>query len=158
MKLDEILKPSYEPQEITIRVNRDVEEPGTEERARREMGNIFPIVRMGNQVFMFQDIKRFELRVGEEFLPTMSVQIDCGRDRLKEELSVLLDKLTFFLGDNNDPHFIKLDMLILTSSAKMNRFGASFDCEMYVPNIYKTHIRLFDTLLDALKEISTYQV
>lgn len=153
MKLDEILKPSYEPQEITIRINREGNEPGAEERARKEMGNVFPIVRMGNQVFMFQDIKRFELRVGEEILPTMSVKIDCGRDRLKEELSVLLDKLTFFLGDNNDPHFIKLDMLILNSSAKMAKFGASFDCEMYVPNIYKTHIRSFDTLLDALKEI-----
>lgn len=153
MQFTEILKPAYEAQQITIRLNDQDHTPEFEGNARATMGRAFPVIRIGNSTFMGNDVLGFHFSVGTSFLPHLSFRVATSYDRLKENLKTILDNITFYVGNNKDKHYVKLDMLVLDSSATKETHAMSMDCELYLPNLYNSPIRTFDTIKDALKKV-----
>lgn len=153
MKFDEILKPTYEPQTITIRLSDQGQDSEYETNAKATFGRAFPVIRVGNTTFQEAEILGFNFSVGTSFLPRLTFRVQLPHNRLRANLKTILDNITFYMGNNMDEHFVKLDMLVLDSNAGVGSQTMSMECELHLPNLYSKHIRSFTDIKDALKTI-----
>ena len=153
MKFDEILKPTYKPQTITMRLSDQGQNPEYEINAKATFGRAFPVIRVGNTTFQEAEILGFNFSVGTSFLPRLTFRVQIPHNRLRENLKTILDNITFYMGNNMDEHFIKLDMLVLDSNAGVGSQTMSMDCELHLPNLYSSPIRSFTDIKEALKTI-----
>lgn len=150
MKLNELLKPSYEPQEIIIQIS---DKNGAEQDAPGHYGVLTPVIRLGDDSFSGQTIRSFRFNIGAQFLPQLTFTLQSTHSRLKEKNRILLDKATFYIGSNNDKHFIKLDMQITDSGSKESVDSIRYNAELYAPNLYSVHIRAFKNIEEAIKTL-----
>lgn len=105
----------------------------------KNVGVIYPLIRIKDTVIDFTDIVSLNLTIGESFLPQLDVTIDDTLFLFREtDFCEKLDYVTLFVGCSNDKVYkpIKSDFLILEATSNNGSSLISFRCQMHFANLY----------------------
>lgn len=111
------------------------------------VGQMYPLIRIKEQTIEFADIVQFNLSIGEQFLPIVTVTIDDAEQKFKESNFIEKnDIITIYVGNALDTQHdvIKNDYYVISVQSSPNTYVTTIEAVLHVPKLFDSYSRHFD--------------